>query len=99
MILDTAWNTLRGEKARAARYNVHGLTKIWELPNMGWSFRKSINLGPFRINFSSGGVSFSVGAGGLRTGIDTKGKRYNSVSIPGTGLRYYKKTSKKKGTS
>jgi len=33
---------------------------------MGFSFRKSIKLGPARVNLSKSGVGFSVGAGGLR---------------------------------
>jgi hypothetical protein len=57
---------------------------------MGWSFRRSINLGPLRINFSKSGISFSFGAGGFRTGVNAKGRRYSSVTIPGTGVRYHK---------
>lgn len=67
---------------------------------MGWSFHRSITLGPFRINFSKSGISFSVGAGGFRTGVNSKGRRYSSVSIPGTGVRYqttHGSKSKKKG--
>ena len=66
--------------------------------NMAWSFRRSISLGPFRINFSKSGISYSFGLGGFRTGVDAKGKRYSSMSIPGTGIRYQKShgTSKKK---
>jgi hypothetical protein len=55
---------------------------------MGWSFRRSINLGPLRINFSKSGISWSIGWGGLRTGRNVSGKHYSSVSIPGTGIRY-----------
>ena len=33
---------------------------------MGWSFRKSIKVGPARINLSKSGVGYSVGAGGVR---------------------------------
>lgn len=33
---------------------------------MGLNFRKSIKLGPARINLSKSGVGYSVGAGGLR---------------------------------
>lgn len=58
--------------------------------NMVWIFRKSINLGLFRITFSKTGMSFSLGAGGFRTGINTKGRRYTSIGIPGTGVRYHK---------
>lgn len=57
---------------------------------MGWSFRRSISLGPFRINLSKSGISYSVGMAGFRTGVNAKGRRYSSVSIPGTGVRYQK---------
>ena len=33
---------------------------------MGWNFRKSIKVGPARINLSKSGVGYSVGAGGAR---------------------------------
>jgi hypothetical protein len=55
---------------------------------MGWSYRKSVNLGPFRINVSKSGVGYSVGTGGYRTGVRANGRRYSSFSIPGTGIRY-----------
>ncbi len=64
---------------------------------MGWSYRKSISLGPFRINLSKSGVGYSVGGPGFRTGVNASGRKYTSVSVPGTGLRYYK--SKKKSPS
>ena len=56
---------------------------------MGWSYRKSLNLGPFRINLSKSGVGYSVGGAGFRTGVSSSGRKYHSVSVPGTGLRYY----------
>lgn len=33
---------------------------------MGFNFRKSIKVGPARVNLSKSGVGYSVGAGGLR---------------------------------
>jgi len=63
---------------------------------MGWNFRKSINLGPFRINFGKSGWSYSVGLGGFRWGVDSKGKSYNSVTVPGTGFNYRSSGKKKK---
>lgn len=62
---------------------------------MGWSFRRSITLGPFRINFSKSGISYSFGAAGYRTGVNARGRRYSSFTVPGTGFRY-QKTHKKK---
>lgn len=57
---------------------------------MGWSYRKSISAGPFRLNISRSGVGYSVGGKGFRTGIRSSGRKYTSVSVPGTGLRYIK---------
>ena len=36
---------------------------------MGWSYRKSVNLGPFRLNISKAGIGYSVGGKGFRTGV------------------------------
>lgn len=55
---------------------------------MGWSFRKSVSIGPFRVNLSKSGVGYSIGGGGFRTGVSSRGRRYSSFSIPGTGMRY-----------
>jgi hypothetical protein len=55
---------------------------------MGWSYRKSVNIGPFRINVGKSGVGYSVGRKGFRTGVRSDGRRYQSVGIPGTGWRY-----------
>lgn len=64
---------------------------------MGWTYRKSMRIGPFRVNLSRSGVGYSLGGGGFRRGVSSRGRRYTSVSIPGTGLRYYK--GKKRGSS
>lgn len=55
---------------------------------MGWTYRKTIRLGPFRVNMSRSGVGYSVGGPGFRVGVDAKGRKYTSSSIPGTGVRY-----------
>lgn len=55
---------------------------------MGFSYRRSIGIGPFRINLSKSGVGWSVGGRGMRTGVDGRGRRYTNVSIPGTGVSY-----------
>ena len=55
---------------------------------MGFYFRRSVNLGPFRVNLSRGGVGWSVGGRGLRTGSSARGRRYTTISIPGTGVGY-----------
>lgn len=57
---------------------------------MGWGFRKSIKLGPVRLNLSKGGgLGASIGVKGLRVGTGPRGARL-SASIPGTGIRYTK---------
>lgn len=55
---------------------------------MGLRFRKSVNIGPLRINFSKSGVGFSVGVKGFRVGRSAKGKTTATVSLPGTGISY-----------
>lgn len=55
---------------------------------MGWSFRKSLKLGPIRVNISKSGIGYSIGGKGLRVGRNAKGKAYSSLSIPGTGIRH-----------
>ncbi|MCC9604929.1 DUF4236 domain-containing protein [Blastopirellula sp. JC732] len=57
---------------------------------MGWTARKSITLGPLRINFSKSGVGFSFGITGFRGGMSATGRKYVSATIPGTGIRYQK---------
>jgi hypothetical protein len=62
---------------------------------MAWSFRRSLNLGPLRINLSRKGAGFSVGARGFRIGRDAVGRQYTQASIPGTGIYrrdYYSNT-------
>lgn len=55
---------------------------------MGFSYRKSVNLGPFRVNLSGLGVGYSVGGRGFRVGQSSRGRRYTSVNLPGTGMSY-----------
>ena len=55
---------------------------------MGWSFRRSINLGPLRVNLGKRGVGTSVGAGPFRVGRSANGRTYRSFRIPGTGISY-----------
>jgi hypothetical protein len=53
---------------------------------MGWRFRRSLKLGPVKLNFSKSGIGVSAGVRGFRVGTDAKGRTYTAVSIPGTGL-------------
>lgn len=66
---------------------------------MGFRFKKSINLGGFRINFSKKGIGYSYGVKGLRYTKTADGRKRLTTSIPGTGISYSKSFSKTKKTS
>jgi hypothetical protein len=53
---------------------------------MAWRFRRSLKLGPLRLNLSKSGIGVSAGVRGFRMGTDAKGRIYTAASIPGTGL-------------
>ncbi|WP_395107784.1 DUF4236 domain-containing protein [Actinomadura sp. SCN-SB] len=55
---------------------------------MGWSYRKSIKVGPFRFNLSRRGVGHSVGRRGVRYTRAADGRREMTFRIPGTGLSW-----------
>jgi hypothetical protein len=55
---------------------------------LGFYYRKSVNLGPFRVNLSKSGVGYSVGGRGFSVGTTSRGRKYTSFSIPGTGVGY-----------
>ena len=57
---------------------------------MGFYYRKSVNLGPFRVNLGKSGVGYSVGGRGFRVGTSSGGRKYTSFSVPGTGMGYRK---------
>ena len=64
---------------------------------MGWYFRKSKSVGPFRVNFSKSGMSFSTGVKGARMSF---GPRGTFVNVGGNGIYYRKKLgSSSKGNS
>lgn len=67
------------------------------MADMGWGLRRSLKLGPLKLNFSKSGVGYSVGVRGFRVGTDAKGRSYSAASIPGTGL--YSRTYSGKGTA
>lgn len=62
---------------------------------MGFRFRKSVKLGPFRVAFSKSGVSYSAGVKGLRVTKTASGAVRTTASIPGTGISYSKQTKSK----
>ena len=55
---------------------------------MGFYYRKSVNVGPFRVNLGKSGIGYSVGTRGFRTGLSSRGRRYTTFSLPGTGIGY-----------
>lgn len=68
---------------------------------MGFRFRKSVNLGPLRVNFSKSGIGYSVGGKGFRATKKAGGGFRTTASIPGTGISYvrdYPNSGKKKAS-
>ena len=62
--------------------------------HVGFRFQRRVKILPgLAINISKSGVGFSVGGRGFHAGIDSKGRRYTSASLPGTGIswRQYQK--------
>lgn len=57
---------------------------------MGFFYRKSIKMGPFRVNVSKSGLGYSVGGRGFRVGRSGSGRKYTAFSVPGTGVGYRK---------
>ena len=64
---------------------------------MGFFFRKSIGLGPLRINLSKRGIGVSAGVRGFRIGRSSTGRDYTRASIPGTGVGWQSSGSGKSG--
>jgi Protein of unknown function (DUF4236) len=56
---------------------------------MGFFFRRSANLGPFRLNFSRSGIGASVGVTGARVTMTPRGTTYITVGSHGF---YYRET-------
>lgn len=63
---------------------------------MGFRYRKSVKVGPFKINFSKSGVGYSVGSKGFRVTKRADGRTQTTCSIPGTGISYVDVTGKPK---
>ena len=66
---------------------------------MGLRFRKSRNIGPFRINFSKSGVGYSVGGKFFRWTKKANGGTRTTTSIPGTGISYVRDYPAGKGAA
>jgi Protein of unknown function (DUF4236) len=58
---------------------------------MGWRYRKSVRLGPVRLNMSRRGIGQSIGVRGARITRSARGERYVTFTVPGTGWSYRKK--------
>jgi hypothetical protein len=56
---------------------------------MGFFFRRSTSLGPFRLNFSKSGIGASVGVKGARITMTPRGTTYVTVGSHGF---YYRET-------
>lgn len=63
---------------------------------MGFYLRKSVRVGPFRVNFSNSGIGVSAGIPGFRVGAGPKG-RY--IHVGTHGLYYRQALSPASGTS
>jgi len=61
---------------------------------MGFSFRKSFNFGPLRLNLSKRGVGVSAGVKGARI---SKGPSGTYLNVGRGGLMYRKKLDEKNG--
>lgn len=79
---ESPWNVLRAQRGTSRGFVARTSTA------MGFYYRRSINIGPFRINVGSGGVGYSVGGRGFRVGQSGSGRRYTTFSLPGTGIGY-----------
>ena len=56
---------------------------------MGWSYRRSKKIGPFRIGVSRRGLSASAGSKRFRVSRSASGRGGASVNLGG-GLRWFK---------
>lgn len=63
---------------------------------MGWQYRKSTKIGPFRVTATKKGISTSAGVKGFLVSKGSDGKTRSTVSVPGVGLRKTKVWKKKK---
>ena len=55
---------------------------------MGFRYRKSVKLGPFRATVSKTGVSYSAGVKGARVTKRADGRVQTTLSVPRTGASY-----------
>jgi hypothetical protein len=53
---------------------------------MGWSCRRSVGVGPFRVNIRKSGTRYSIGGGGFRTGVNFRGRQQEFFRITVMGM-------------
>lgn len=63
---------------------------------MGFRYRKSVNVGPFRFTASKSGISTSFGGKGARITKMANGRTRTTLSVPGTGISYVSESGTKK---
>lgn len=63
---------------------------------MGFRFRKSVNIGPIRLNYSKSGIGYSIGTKGYRVTKKASGGYRKTISLPGTGISYVEDMPKRK---
>lgn len=66
------------------------LSGLEEHEYMGWSYRKRFKFGPIRVNLSGSGIGTSWGVRGFRVTHSSTGRRYVTLTLPGTGLSWRK---------
>lgn len=66
---------------------------------MGFIYRKSVKAGPFRINLSKSGIGLSAGMPGFRVTQSSRGRRYTTFNIPGSGMSYRTSSTSSKPTA
>ncbi|GAA5082609.1 hypothetical protein HNP84_001899 [Thermocatellispora tengchongensis] len=50
---------------------------------MGWHYRKSIKVGPFRVDLSRHGIGHSIGGRRFHISTTPDGRRHVTVRLPG----------------
>jgi len=68
--------------------------ELGDVFSMGFSYRKSVGVGPFRLNFSKSGIGVSAGVPGFRVTQSSRGRTYTTFNVPGSGLSYRTPSSK-----
>ena len=66
---------------------------------MGMRFRKSVKMGPFRINFSKSGVGWSVGNKYARYTRKANGGTRITTTLPGTGISHVEELGRSQGSA